>query len=383
VSEEAAQKRVTRAVDRLREFFKRRGATVSAVALSAVLTSESSQAAPAALAASIGTTGAAGAAGAGGSTASATLAKGAMVAMATQKTTTLVIGGLVLLLGIGGGAMVVRSMVTPSNTTGAHSVDLATPPANGSIKFSDGTTVECVGMSEVTFGKMSWVSDLMGKSATPQQPTNWWKPDGSPATAPQLGGDVVYLPEAQDRRGIRFIFDTTGPTAGGSDANIRIPNSQGYASSVRTFGQTRRTNLAASLPLTMDKIDIRVGLAKGEWRTDVVTSIVTTAQGTSASTTQPGSPVTYGKIADGANGGCTIEMLRDQVKIGDRERSIRVNTTDGKELWCDSSQGDGNKTTYHFPCPKEKLAHIKWLSRAYEWGTLTGVSLRPSSPAGK
>ena len=47
ISEEAAQKRVTRAVEKLRAFFRRCGATVGAGALAALLTSESIQAAPA------------------------------------------------------------------------------------------------------------------------------------------------------------------------------------------------------------------------------------------------------------------------------------------------------------------------------------------------
>jgi RNA polymerase sigma factor (sigma-70 family) len=49
INEEAARKRVSRSVDRLREFFVRRGVTVSAVGLTATITSNAIQAAPAAL----------------------------------------------------------------------------------------------------------------------------------------------------------------------------------------------------------------------------------------------------------------------------------------------------------------------------------------------
>jgi len=49
VNEEAARKRVSRSVDRLREFFVRRGVSVSAAGLSATITTNAIQAAPAAL----------------------------------------------------------------------------------------------------------------------------------------------------------------------------------------------------------------------------------------------------------------------------------------------------------------------------------------------
>jgi RNA polymerase sigma factor (sigma-70 family) len=53
ITEDAAQKRVARAVDRLRDFYARRGATVSASALAGMLGAHAVQAAPAALTASI------------------------------------------------------------------------------------------------------------------------------------------------------------------------------------------------------------------------------------------------------------------------------------------------------------------------------------------
>ena len=54
-SEDAAQKRVSRAVDRLREFFSRRGIAVGASGLAAVISANAVQAAPAGLAATIST----------------------------------------------------------------------------------------------------------------------------------------------------------------------------------------------------------------------------------------------------------------------------------------------------------------------------------------
>jgi hypothetical protein len=316
------------------------------------------------------------ASGAAGGSAAATLAKGAITAMAMQKTTAVALAGLVLLLGIGGGVAVVRTM--GSSGSGARTVTLAPSPAGSFVTFSNGSKVECIAISEVTFSKMSWASEMLGNSPKQVDPKIWWKPDGSVADKPDIGLDQVYLGSAPGRRGLRLVFDTSGTGATGADISIRIPGSQGYASSVRTLGPIRRTNLAVALPETADKIDIRLGLAKGEWRRDVTTYVTTTPAGTAASTTQPAGPITYGKITDFQQGGCEVDVLRDRLNVGDRQRGIRVVTTDGKEIFANSSQGDGKHTVYHFPCKKEQIAAIIWVSRPYEWATMNGVSLRPS-----
>src|SRR4029079_6567998 len=55
VSDEAAQKRVSRAVERLRELFAQRGVTVGASGLVVILSANAAQAAPVGLAAAIST----------------------------------------------------------------------------------------------------------------------------------------------------------------------------------------------------------------------------------------------------------------------------------------------------------------------------------------
>jgi RNA polymerase sigma factor (sigma-70 family) len=85
ITEEAARKRIERAVVRLREFFVARGVTVPAAAIAALLATKAVEAAPAALAASTsaGVASIAGAAGAGSG--SAALVKGALTMMTWAK----------------------------------------------------------------------------------------------------------------------------------------------------------------------------------------------------------------------------------------------------------------------------------------------------------
>src|SRR6185436_9037647 len=80
VSEAAAQKRVSRAVERLREFFAKRGVTIGATGLVLVISANAVQAAPAGLAGTLST-----AAVVGGTTltTTATATAGKAVAMTT------------------------------------------------------------------------------------------------------------------------------------------------------------------------------------------------------------------------------------------------------------------------------------------------------------
>ena len=101
VNEAAAQKRVRRAVEKLRLFFQRRGVAHPASVLTAAISAHSVQAAPAALAKTV--TAVALAKGAAASGTTLTLITGALKIMAWNKAKTTVITAAVLLLGVGAG----------------------------------------------------------------------------------------------------------------------------------------------------------------------------------------------------------------------------------------------------------------------------------------
>ncbi len=99
VNEAAAQKRVLRAVEKLRRFFSRRGIVVPAAVLTASICAHSVQAAPAALARSVTALAAAKGAAASGST--LTLIQGALKIMAWTKAKTVIVVGMGVLLAAG------------------------------------------------------------------------------------------------------------------------------------------------------------------------------------------------------------------------------------------------------------------------------------------
>jgi RNA polymerase sigma factor (sigma-70 family) len=98
MDEDAAQKRVSRAVEKLRRFFVKRGVVVSAVAVTAAISAQAVQAAPAGLLAAV----AAGATIKGATASStATLIKGTLKLMAWTKLKTAVVIGVGVLLAAG------------------------------------------------------------------------------------------------------------------------------------------------------------------------------------------------------------------------------------------------------------------------------------------
>ena len=109
VDESAAQKRVARALDKLRGFFVQRGVTLSAGALATLVATHSVQAAPAALTLSV----VAAAQGSAATASTLALAQGALKIMAWTKAKTVVVTGLVIIFATGTTTMIVKHFTNP------------------------------------------------------------------------------------------------------------------------------------------------------------------------------------------------------------------------------------------------------------------------------
>lgn len=111
VNEEAAQKRLTRALEKLRNFFARRGVNSTTAIIGEKISMNSVQSAPAALAKAV--TAAAVAKGAAGSISTLTLVKGALKIMAWTKAKTALVVGAAILVTAGATEIVVQRTVGP------------------------------------------------------------------------------------------------------------------------------------------------------------------------------------------------------------------------------------------------------------------------------
>ncbi len=111
---DATQKRVSRALEKLRKFFAKRGVVSTTAGIAGTISAHSVQAAPVALAKSI--TAVAFAKGAAASTSTLTLIKGALKIMAWTKAKTAIVSGVVVLLAAGTTTVTIKAIA-------AHRVD--------------------------------------------------------------------------------------------------------------------------------------------------------------------------------------------------------------------------------------------------------------------
>ena len=112
MQERAAQKRVSRSLEKLRAFFNKRGVVLSGTAVAAALTANSVHAAPAGLSGIVTTSAITQGATAG--TSSLALAKGALKLMAWSKVKTAVVAGIAVLFATGTAVTVQRHFAGPS-----------------------------------------------------------------------------------------------------------------------------------------------------------------------------------------------------------------------------------------------------------------------------
>ena len=107
-SEEAAKKRVNRALEKLRNFFAKRGVSSTTAIIAGAISANSVQAAPVALSKAV--TAVAMAKGAAASTSTLTLIKGALNIMAWTKAKTAIVSGVVVLLAAGTTTVTVKEI---------------------------------------------------------------------------------------------------------------------------------------------------------------------------------------------------------------------------------------------------------------------------------
>ena len=121
LKEHAAQKRVTRSIEKLRKFFAQRGVTLTATAIAGAVSANSGQAAPAGLAVMVAATAAKGAA-IGSST--YTIVQGALKVMAWTKWKTAAVICILVILGAGTTVVLTHHEPTAALPTGLGSINL-------------------------------------------------------------------------------------------------------------------------------------------------------------------------------------------------------------------------------------------------------------------
>jgi hypothetical protein len=348
ISEHAASKRVTRAVDRLREFFARRGVTVTAAALGTMLLTNTSEAAPAALIGAVSSTATLGA----GSSAIA-IAKGAVIMAATSNVKAAAIAAIVALMLVGGGAVVVKSMA--SNDDVAPDTRAATTaPTPGTVTFTDGTVARIVAIAEGHDRK-----------------SKWWTADGSPTADPAvtMGGRIAIDPIAGLRE-IQLVIDIKGTAMSERGMAIEFTNSRGVATSINDTPAGRTCKVVTALPSDRPTADMRIGLSGGPWTDTVIW------RKDADVSVDPDGPIPKLLGVTQENGETLVEVtptytMRPQLN---RRMVVMVN---GSPLTATNVKGSTTSEVHRFGCRQDQIERIVYGTRPLEWQEMKNVSIVP------
>lgn len=355
ITEEAAAKRIERAVRKLRDFFARRGATVSAAALATTLAARSTEAAPPHLAASIGTAGAA-------ATGVLSIAKGALVAMAYAKTKTALLSLLAGALLVGGtGIVVVKSLVTPD--PGITPSAKPTPSAAGplpSVTFSDNSTATLVAIAD---------NPNTGR---------WWAPDGSPlpAAPAQMPPNTNNIWTPKDNHAFYMVVSHEGPAIANTFLAVGVQQPhQSDGNTGQAFGPTRVIGYTVAVPDQHPAVDLDLSISRGTWPVDEHYAL---PAGAPAS---PNPSLRIDSLADdNGNATVTVSRLHPNPAAGE-EQVVVISSADHREHSYNSasSNGDGIATVYRFPLPKDQALTLVHRWRPFETHQIRNISLRPGT----
>jgi RNA polymerase sigma factor (sigma-70 family) len=416
VSEEAAAKRVFRAVERLRNFFRRRGVTASCVAIGALLADRAVETAPSGLAAAVS---------AGSIKSGALLLKGAVFMSTTQKALAAIVATIVVLFGVGA-VLGVKSLLTAHDGVLAQAQNATAEVNKYPVKFSDGTIVNLVG-----------VSDTAPDKPEAPKPFTWWAADGLATADPQFqmrgGMDFAAKPGS---RALQFILETVGSMNGKTLRVLVDSTSSGFP----RFRDSRKPliKVTSFVPIEKPTVDLRIGLAHGAWNDAVMwekangaaaqqpeviqfvnisekdgqTVLELRRAGANAEQQPVGGGGTGGGggvVGGGARGGggggmggggaglagggggmdwqvggmraggggtSGNSVLESLIDSPDFDLRITIRAA-GKLLTPNRMQSDGQAITLQFQCAKDQVQAVLFGSRPYEWINLLNVSTSP------
>jgi hypothetical protein len=316
--------------------------------------------------------------------------------MATAKTKMIAAAAVGLLL-VGGGAVAVTTMMSSPRqrrnvivTSPAQPVVMASPVSAGAIKgaaipFSEGTTVELIGISDA-----------------PTDNTRWWAADGTPITPPakRPGGGLRGQPgqpsfqlllrkvDGPDRA--EMMVQLRGVTISGASSTEQNINGERLHSDMFTLRETTPPPI----------VDVAVSLAAGPWLPEQrfplppVTSVAsapsptsrslsTSAPAPAVSTTNPSSApaIVINSVRDAGKGITEVdlsfapEIQRDRRAFDQQFYLVDAN---GRQFFAQSWTGYAfGSNVVQFHAPRAQVVALVYRRRPYETREIRNVSLVP------
>ena len=366
VTEEAARKRVSRAVDRLREQFAARGLVASSAALCAVLAHESAVAAPASLAATTANF--------------STLSQLASGASGPTSSTASIMNGVIHTMTMAKlklAAAACAAIVFGGAVTGAaiHQIGAAGTPAVATSSF--------VALGPQAFGAQAsdkLEGQFLGVNKWNAGAKGWWAIDGSKTDDPR-GPFVRFNGRPNGEPTHQIVLRVTGPAGGGY--SVDIPG----VTKLAVWDLTPSDDEAFLLvPFTAPKdkktIDVDLLLADGEWKT-LATSEHEQGQPLDPATTEMGG-VAFTHISETRNGHAMVYVAHD-ITYDDGQFEVFAVDAQGTDHRCINV--DGRRVgsfyaiNYVYDIPPEQITALAVKVRPYNKKlTAKDVTIDPTNP---
>ena len=372
ITEEAARKRVTRAVDRLREYFVARGVVTSSAALAACLTTEAATAAPAALVgatsnlATLSQLAGAGAASLGTGSSSGAIMKAvvssmlmAKVKLAAAACAAIVLGGAVTTAAI--------QQMGATSTRAAAAVMTSSFVALGSQAFGAKASETLEGQF---LGVNKWNAGGKG----------WWAIDGSKTDDPR-GPFMNFNGRARGEPTHQIVLRVSGPAGGGY--SVQIPGCQKLGVWDLTPSDDEAFLLVPfAAPKDKKTIDVDLLLADGEWKS-LATSEHEPGRPLDPANTDMGG-VAFTHISETSNGHAMVYVAHD-ISYDDGQFEVFAVDAQGNDHRCinvnASRVGSFNAVNYVYDLAPEQITALSVKVRPYNKKvTAKNVTLDPANP---
>lgn len=377
ISEEAARKRLARALERLRRFFRARGVVAEDVVPSLALLGVAGAPVPGAIRDAILH---AALTPIGGS--SAVIAKGAVTLMAAQKVKAMIAIVVAALLLSGTGIVGVATLTrTPARRT-VTVPPPASAPATPARAMTGGRlpTVFVNGVHAQLAGARHYYGEW-----------SWWGADG--AAVPAVGEEVDLSLggfETDDRRAIEFRVRLAGEAPLGNDYRIRLPGiATGGATWAVPDGTGGATFLAVvSVPRAAREAPVELGVASGPWQTFDALTPAGAATRPAVAAAEMERPTTRAKTlriksmteVDG-KGKTEVEFMdrRDWPEWGETGWRAVVITKNKRTLRYSDVNYPDQRMIFTFDVPMRDIDHAAYQIRPIEWASLGTVPLYPAT----
>ncbi len=245
------------------------------------------------------------------------------------------------------------------DTTAAALVNTAIgSPAPVPVTFSDGSTIELVGLTD-----------------QPGTARQWWSASGSIVAPPKpLPGKMLVIRPQPHIRLCQLSFIRSGAA---KDDGVSISLSEPTSSSA-DGGDDARHNSVFAVDDSVSKADVIIRIASGPWARDeryVVKPDATQPATVPAKPSMQIRDVTERKVR---NQTMAIVAVKETAHYWQQQRQIRAITADGREIDSTGSIGQPmGMSEYDFNVPKDQIVAIVVRFRPYETREIKDVSLRP------